>query len=246
MDSVVSQKYWNDVCENIAMVYKPHNIELKEVFDRHLKRGGTCFEVGSYPGRYLIYLSKRFGYSVSGIDATPLVLSLMPEHLKSHDVKVDNLYHGDFMTSNFKYKYDVVFSFGFIEHFLNLEEVIEKHVEIVKDDGILILACPNYRKIHYILRRILDPADLRRHVLDTMDLSIWKQILDKNGMEILEQGYYRTADFWVNTPIDNLFTKLASKYVERIAKAIDKRIKFPNKLLSPFLYSVTRKLSKCQ
>ena len=176
MSSIVSQDYWDEVCESIVLVYKPHNIELKEIFDQYLKPGGTCFEVGCYPGRYLIYLGKRFNFTVSGIDSTPLVHSRMPGFLTEHGVRTGNLYHGDILSFEPDKQYDVVFSFGFVEHFVNLEEVIEKHVQLVKPTGVMIVACPNFRGLQYFLHRLLEPSALERHVLDTMDLSRWKRI----------------------------------------------------------------------
>jgi SAM-dependent methyltransferase len=241
MGSIVSQNYWDEVCESLVLVYKPHNIELKDIFARHLMSGGTCFEVGCYPGRYLIHLGKRFGYTVNGIDATPFVLNRMPEFIDRHNVKIGKFYHGDFLNFEPEDSYDVVLSFGFVEHFFNLEEVIEKHIRLVKPAGTLILACPNFRGLQYVFRRLLEPSALERHVLDTMNLFRWKTILDRNNMDTLEHGYYRTADFWVDTPREGILAQWAIKYLERVTKGIDKRVNWPNRLLSPFMFNVSRK-----
>ena len=82
----------------------------------------------------------------------------------------------------------VACSFGFIEHFWNLEEVIERHVKLVKPGGTLILAAPNFRGLQYAFDRLLDAANLRRHVIKAMDLRAWREILLRNGMIPLHHG----------------------------------------------------------
>jgi len=244
VNSIVDQAYWDEVAEKIPLVYKPHNIELQEVFQRCLKPGGSCFEVGCYPGRYLVYLGKKFGYTVNGIDATSYVLTRMPPFLEENGLKAGDIYQGEFMSFKFDKTYDVVLSFGFVEHFVNLEEVIKKHVEIVSPGGILIIACPNFRRLQYLLHWLLDPETLKRHVLTSMDLSCWKEILTSCGMETLDEGYWRTADFWADAPRSSALAKWAIRWTERITKGIDKRTNWPNPFLSPFMYNVSRKSKK--
>src|SRR5713101_7012934 len=120
MTSVVSQDYWDSLYEKVEPRYdsKTH-ILFEDLFDRFLKPGGTCFEVGCYPGNFLIHLGRRFGYEVSGIDATPFVLTRMPPRFQG--VKVGRFYQGDFLQFQPPGLFDVVCSFGFIEHFTNFE-----------------------------------------------------------------------------------------------------------------------------
>lgn len=235
------QDYWDAAYEEHPLAYDPEQVQFKELFDQYLKHGGTCFEVGCYPGTYLIYLGKRFDYTVGGIDATPFVLSRLPSHLAKHGVKVNTLYHGDFLGFEFDRTYDVVCSFGFIEHFLNLQEVLVKHIRLVKHYGTLVLACPNFRGIQYVLHRLLDPTNLQRHALNAMNLRGWQETLERNRMKVLYQGYYRTADFWVDTPRQGFLATLAIKHVARIAEKLDRRVNWPNPLLSPYMVSFSRK-----
>src|SRR5438094_246606 len=97
MSSAVSQHYWDTLYDNYDTTYDPDGVLFKDLFDRFLTREGTCFEVGCYPGNFLVYLSRRFGYTVSGIDATPYVLTRLPDHLVRHAARVGQFYHGDFL-----------------------------------------------------------------------------------------------------------------------------------------------------
>src|SRR4051794_27786145 len=99
MGSVVQQEYWDQFYRRTGLESYPGDVpvQFKELFARHLPRGGTCFEVGCYPGPYLIHLGREFGYTVSGIDLTPDVVNL-GEHVARHGVAVGAFYHGDFLT----------------------------------------------------------------------------------------------------------------------------------------------------
>ena len=241
MAMAVGQDYWDTAYDKLALRYNPDNVQFKELFDRYLKPGNSCFEVGCYPGNYLVYLCRRFGYSANGIDTTPFVLTRLPNFLAEHQVKIGDLYHGDFLKFKFHRTYDVVCSFGFIEHFFNFEEVIEKHIRLVNDSGILVLSCPNFRGMQFVFHRLLDPVNLQHHVLPAMNLRKWKEILERNGMRILYQGYYRTADFWVDTPRQGFLSTVMIKYIQRITKQIDRHLNWPNPLLSPYMISFSQK-----
>lgn len=241
MMSIVDQGYWDTGYADLPLVYNPDDIEFTELFDRYLKPKGTCFEIGCYPGNFLIYLGKRFDYVMSGIDTTPYVLSRLQEHLINNGVKISKLYHGDFLSFQSEEVYDVVCSFGFIEHFSNFEGVIERHIQLVKPGGILILSCPNFRGMQYVLHRLLDPVNLRRHIIKAMSLHRWKRVLESNGMKIIYQGYYRTVDFWVETPPTKCWAPQAIKWIKWAAKQVDQRVNWPHLLFSPYMISFSRK-----
>lgn len=201
MISSADERFWDTLYAHLPLAYPPSFSLFKDLFDRYLTPNGTCFEVGCYPGNFLIYLGKRFGYVVSGIDTTPYVTSRLPEHIVHNGVKIGEFYQQDFLTFESDKVYDVVCSFGFLEHFHNTEEVIEKHIRLVKPGGTLVLSCPNFRGLNYILYRLLDPATLRPHVIAAMNLRRWRRALERNGMAIQYQGYYRTAGFHAWLPV---------------------------------------------
>ena len=242
MSSVVDQEYWDSLYENQQVTYDPNaDILFSELFDRFLKPGGNCFEVGCYPGTFLIHLGRRFGYEVSGIDATPFVLTRMPPRFHQQGVKVGKFYQGDFLEFQPPGLFDVVCSFGFIEHFTNFEKIIDRHIRMVAPGGMLIVSCPNFRYLQFLFHRLLDPVNLRRHVLEAMDLGRWKTVLTQRGMEILHHDYYRTAGFWADTPRRGRWAWHAIYYVKRISQVIDLRVNYPNRFMSPYMISISRK-----
>lgn len=241
MTTAVNQEYWNSGYKNLRLTNDLSNVEFKDLFDKYLSPNGSCFEVGCYPGTYLTYLCKRFGYIANGIDATPFTLTRLRNFLEDCDVTIGNLYQEDFLNFQIKQTFDVVCSFGFIEHFYNFEEVITKHIQLVNRAGILIMSCPNFRGIQRILHSLFDQDNLKRHVLEAMNLDKWRNILEQNGMTVLHQGYYRTADFWVDSPNQSYIAKIMTKHIHRIALQIDSHLYYPNALLSPHMVSISKR-----
>jgi SAM-dependent methyltransferase len=245
LSSVVDQEFWEGFWEERPQVLPTYNsadIAFRDLFDAYFKPGGSCFEVGCYPGRFLIYLGKRFGYTANGIDWVPQVRTHTPEFLRQHEVRVGEFFCEDFERFHCDRMFDVVYSLGFIEHFWNLEKVIRKHVALVKPGGILFLACPNFRGLQFLFHRIFDVEDLRAHVLPTMNLRRWRAVLEQEGMEVLREGYYRTVGFWTNPEAAKGLSGSISGYLARLAEGIDKRLELPTPWLSPHMFSISRKV----
>ncbi len=241
MTSVAAQTYWDALHESRRTVYEPDDVLFRDVFDRFLPRGGECFEVGCYPGNFLIWLAQRFGYTVSGIDATPRVRDEMPRRLAEHAVRTGEFRQGDFLTFVPERRFDVVCSFGFIEHFPDTEDIIRRHADLTAPGGTLVLSCPNFRRGQYVLHRLLDAENLRRHVPASMDLRRWRRALEACGMSVVHQGYYGTFDFWTEAPREHRLRRRAAGWVRRIARGIDRRINRPNPFFSPHMICVARK-----
>jgi len=242
LTSAASQEYWDGRYEGVLPKFDETAIGFQDLYERYLPRGGTCFEVGCYPGRHLIYMGKKFGYTVNGIDWVPEVQTVTPEFLRRHGVKVGQFYNEDFEKFESDRQFDVVYSLGFIEHFWNLEQIIEKHIALVKEGGTLFLSCPNFRKLQFVFHRVFDSKDLRAHVVETMDLARWRRVLERNGMEVVREGYYRNIGFWTRPEAAVGLRGSMSGSLVRVADHLDGHFRVPNRWLSPHMYSISRKV----
>jgi 2-polyprenyl-3-methyl-5-hydroxy-6-metoxy-1,4-benzoquinol methylase len=238
-----SAEYWEAGYGRGPLQYCPERVLFQDLFARFFQPGGSCFEVGCYPGDYLIHLGRQFGYTVHGIDQTPATGEL-PAHLTANGVKVGRIHCGDFLTFVSPEQYDTVVSVGFIEHFANYEEVMVRHLDLLKPGGTLLLAAPNFRRMQYVLHRLFDRENLERHVLTAMDLPRWRQILQEQSMEILFADYFGTFEFWMDAERPSLLARFAGQALHRAGNAINKRIHRPTASWSPYLVIVARKPGK--
>lgn len=217
MANIVEQDYWNEMYVYTETV----KIDAKDPFRLYLEQFvpsnqfGTAIEIGCFPGRFLTIFGE-LGYRLSGIDLNPKVTQ-MKLALEKQGYIVDDIYCQDFLSIVSSKKYDVVSSFGFIEHFTNLEEILLKHVSLLTDGGYLILETPNFKgKVQYLFHLLFDTPNLRRHVIKNMDPFYWKEILDRNGFkfEYLSCGYIGGMDFWTDSDqpkFQNFFAKVAKR-----------------------------------
>lgn len=240
--TVAPPSYWDELYGQRKLAYDENGILFKDLFAKHLKPGGTCFEIGCYPAPFLIYLGKTFGYTVGGIDTTPGVTTVLPDFVRSHGVEVSEFVQGDFLTYDSDRQYDVVCSFGFIEHFLNYQEVIRQHIRLVKPGGTLVISCPNFRRLQWVFHRLFDAPNLRRHVLAAMNFRAWNQVLAEEGMQVLHQSYYGTCEVWRHRegPPRPILDRVAWRLV-RLSQSVEARIRYPNRWTSPYMVTFARK-----
>jgi SAM-dependent methyltransferase len=178
---------------SVAAATDPLRRWLESAFGRS---SGSCLELGCFPGQYLAVFAER-GYEVSGIDLTPR----MPEldtWMRRRNYRVGRLEHGDVRSHAFDAAFDVVCSFGLIEHFVEWDRVVQRHAELVKRRGHLVISVPNFRSWpQYLFHRIFDNENLARHNLGAMNLGALARQVRQCGFEVQFAGGIGTLDFWV-------------------------------------------------
>ena len=82
-----------------------------------------------------------------------------------------NLIQEDFFSFDSDIKYDIVCSFGFVEHFEDTEPVLRRHCHLVKPGGRLLITMPNFLGLNGLLHKWFDPENYNKHNLKAMDLN---------------------------------------------------------------------------
>jgi SAM-dependent methyltransferase len=168
--------FWEDYWGRFSL---PDAIDESRSFDRGLAGGlrrvlreskGQVLEIGCAPGRWLAFLSREFHLEVSGIEYTTDGAAATCRNLELLGVKNADIREADFLTATPSPQYDVVVSFGFVEHFTDVEAVIKRHAAWTRPGGRVIIGVPNFRGIHGLLQKGLDSDVLARHNLTIMDL----------------------------------------------------------------------------
>jgi L-malate glycosyltransferase len=215
--NLADQDYWNTSYSDYALSENETEDEISGWLNAHVPPGnGTdCLEIGCFPGRYLTFFGKR-GYVLHGVDLTPRVKTDFSEWLRARGFRTGRFEMADFFEFEPGRLYDIVCSFGFIEHFTNWEMVFKKHLRLVAPGGYIIIETPNFRgwmqrAIHYIL----DRANYKRHYIPAMDPVKWAQICRQEGFEIVTSGYIGEFSFWTDKmPEGRLKEKLFKKLLE--------------------------------
>ncbi len=179
----------------------------------------SYLEVGGAPGTIMAFMNQQHGLRVASIDFTEK--DRIEELLKARNVKDYQIYQEDFRTFDSKShrkKYDMVASWGFIEHFKRRDtaKFIEKQKQMVSDNGYLIVELPNIRRVIWLIYYIFNRDLIRIHNLKIMDLPwLRKQVLRGDEFKIIYSSYYFTMnpqnEYFVN---HRFLKKLCKRAVE--------------------------------
>ncbi|MDH5720418.1 MAG: class I SAM-dependent methyltransferase [Spirochaetia bacterium] len=187
---------WVD--EEQEFVPEWHNVLYKTLLEY---KGKDYFEIGCFPGRYLNYFYKMYGMKINGIE-------FLAFNKKKSAFKI---YTGDFLQFHSKKKYDLVCSFGFVEHFKDFPFIIKKHIDIVNPNGIVLIVIPNFvHGLRFFIRRKLDKELFQIHFQNSMNIKILKNELSKLA----------NIDFSINR------LKFSDKYFYQVSKTKKKIGKF--------------------
>lgn len=232
---LVKQEYWDESYVNHSFVELPEDNPIKQWINdvKLLKPQGSCIEIGTYPGGYINEFGK-LGYEISGIDLTSRVTELNVIFAnKKHNV--GSFIQSDFLNFCFPPKYDIVCSFGFIEHFLDYKLIIQKHADILKSKGVLLIVTPSFSSpVQLFLRRIMDSENLKRHNLKSMNPDDWATYLQDKGFRIVRKDYIGGFDFWVDSQKYTFLQKIALRTLFSILPKLKKIFKKKSSIYSPY------------
>lgn len=241
-NKLTTKDFWvSSTKENNFSRYQSHGIStfIKKYITEVAE--GNCIEIGSYPGPFLATFGD-LGYTLNGIDFHPDNSVGLPAWLKSMNYKTGIFQTVDFFEFTTTEKFDVVASFGFIEHFINFKEVVSTHASLVKEGGYLLITTPNFRGwLQNLLHKKFDKKNLALHNIQSMNPRIWKSILESQGFEIIYHGYF--GDFWFWHGNENLpkFKKKLLWIVERLIPKIRKILWFQSSSFSAYAGIVARR-----
>lgn len=198
---LTDEKYWNEgyTEQQFAEARDGALIDLLNTYLENVQQQ-TCMEIGSFPGSYIPAIGRK-GYKLHGIDFNKRNADELPQWLSSLGLNVGQFWSGDFFEfiKDHKTRYDLVCSFGFIEHFENYKEVIQSHIDMVKPAGKIIITTPNFRGwMQYIPHKLFDKENLKIHNLKSMNPGEWKKVLEANGFEVKFSGWLGKYYFWVD------------------------------------------------
>jgi SAM-dependent methyltransferase len=242
-DAITTREFW-DARAATAALSSGEPLVFEDVFHRFLhasaKPGRRALEIGAYPGRFIYHLAANYGYEPFALDYCSAAMQL-PAMFEAAGAPRLTLFHEDFLKWRTPERFDLVCSFGFIEHFNDWPGMIRRHAELVAEGGYLILATPHFRNLQYLLHWLFDTPNLRQHNVQAMDDRSWRRILASCGFEILHYGPYGTCQFWLHVDEVGPLRRLAGRAISRLSEELDHRMKRPNRLMSPYLVCVARR-----
>ncbi|MEM7393795.1 MAG: class I SAM-dependent methyltransferase, partial [Verrucomicrobiota bacterium] len=152
MKALASKTYWSKTWKEFPAGQlpfsptKPGFRDFHRLFQRVLEEedAESLLEIGCYPGRFLWYFNQTFKLKVSGLEYIDWACQKSETLLRENGIEAE-LIHGDLFEADMGGRtWDIVASFGFIEHFTDLDPVLRKHLDLLKPGGLLLLTFPNH------------------------------------------------------------------------------------------------------
>jgi len=216
------------------------------------KPGLKVVELGSAPGANLVRFHQRYGCDVYGIEYTESGVAQNRALFAAHALDPAHVVHADIFDPELSTRYagffDVVFSFGLIEHFSDPQPAVERHMCLLKPGGTLILVIPNLRGIHHFLTVLFNRPLLALHNLPLMQRAAFQQLCSLSGTRSLYCGYYGvfTPDVH-NTPPHSVkrhllrCVKVACLPLQWLLRALRQYGRWESSMFSPYLVFLGRK-----
>lgn len=260
------KEYWDDCWADgtVQNAVNPHLPKINNYINRRFHEyfskafGGleTCgmklLEIGCARSSWLPYFANEFGFNVSGLDYSEIGCKMAQKILDREKVK-GPVYCENFFapTELLKKRFDVVVSFGVVEHFHDTAKCITAVSKFLKPGGLIFTNIPNMLGIMGYVQKIINRPVFDIHVpLDRFSLCKAHQ---KAGLEILDCDYFTSINFGVlnlnGIPVNTLdwfFKRIITKMLARFSIAVwfaESKLGIFNstKLMSPYINCVALK-----
>jgi 2-polyprenyl-3-methyl-5-hydroxy-6-metoxy-1,4-benzoquinol methylase len=177
--AITTPDYWEGAWKykNVPDVIDPHNDApenhyyqvMHAIFVRALgarcSPGARLIEIGCGGSRWLPYFHRTFGYAVSGIDYTVEGTRLSQLILDKVGIN-GRIVQSDLFEPplDLVEQFEVVVSFGLVEHFKNTSQVVSACARYLRPGGQMITLVPTMRGLYGTAYRILRPDVYRKHI----------------------------------------------------------------------------------
>jgi 2-polyprenyl-3-methyl-5-hydroxy-6-metoxy-1,4-benzoquinol methylase len=242
-----NQTYWENYynktkidVERIKRVVGAHDVFWERFISSCSYTPKSIIEIGAFPGRYLAYLSTKYDLKPTALDFNSGV-GKIESCFESFGIINFECIQADFTKYSSELKYDLVMSIGFIEHFENFDEILDKHYDLLAPGGAMLIMIPNKRYLRKWYSYLVDLQNLKIHNLKSMNLSVFKNFAARNNLKINLLTYHGGFSFAVHQKLNAIQT-LIFRMVRNIFRRLNPWIiKNPNKYMSSSIVAIFTK-----
>ncbi|MDF2433771.1 MAG: hypothetical protein JWP44_3402 [Mucilaginibacter sp.] len=239
--NLTDRSFWKSFWESrkgLIFFIKPNyifgNILTKLIAEKNIK---TAIELGGFPGYYSIYLKKYQHLDTTLFDYF-IHEGLINQLLEKNDLKPGdiNVIEADLFSYKPTKLYDMVLSFGLIEHFNDTKAIIETHLQFLKPGGVLFITLPNFKSVNGWVQRNFDRENYDKHNINSMDLQLLADCCRELGLTEIESYYHGKFSVWLeNKSEQSSLAKALVKIIWFAGKIFTKIVPVESKALSPYM-----------
>jgi len=171
---------------------------MSDAFFKHglINKNKVLVEVGCARSAVLPLFAKRLGLQVSGIDYSPNGCEQTRLMLEREEVQGE-VYCCDIFNipDDLIERFDVVVSFGLIEHFSDSTAIVAALSRLIKPGGLIFTNVPNMYGMTGLAQKILDKDVYDIHVPLTAE--VVREAHEQAGLNIVSCDYFLSTNFGV-------------------------------------------------
>lgn len=160
-----------------------------QIYSNMSTQGKKILEIGCARSAWLPYFSREFGFDIYGIDYSEIGCRQAMQILSKQGTKGEIVCADFFSPPGSMLKaFDVVVSFGVVEHFKDTTACIAALSIFLKPGGLLITSIPNLCGLNGLIQKIINRSIFDIHIpLDKKGLISAHEI---NGLRIISCDYF--------------------------------------------------------
>ncbi|MCC8408471.1 class I SAM-dependent methyltransferase [Mucilaginibacter sp. UR6-1] len=197
----------------------------------------TAIELGGFPGYYATYLKKYQKLDTTLFDYyvhRDIIKKLLEANgLSENDITI---IEADLFNYTPEKQYDLVSSFGLIEHFNDTKAIVETHLQFLKPGGVLFITLPNFVGVNGWVQRKFDRDNYDKHNINSMNLQLLADSCKQLGLKEVECYYSGKFSIWLENKAEQ--SALAKAFVKGLwfaGKVFTKIVPVESKALSPYI-----------
>lgn len=228
------------LCDSILAAYLPR----AETGARESAPKLKVCEIGCGDGKLLKKIARTFGYEPYGIEYSSAAVEAAKKE-NVHTIQAD-VFDAHAMRANNNF-FDVVYSYGFIEHIEPPEKAIDAHLALLKPGGYFFIQIPRLKGFNYWKFKFFRPDLLPLHNLSIMEEEKLAELCVREDTEILFCKNYGTLKLRVPVAQKDIkyFLLKVLSYVEYLINPFLRFLfgsrGFETRLLSPAVICIGRK-----
>ncbi len=246
-DNLTNVTYWDKDRPRDFVPWHVNSTIFSHILNRYLPVNPdfSCTEIGAYPGAFLCHMAKAYRYRPTAIE-----FSNYTDHIRElftynrvPDLRIIN---DDFLNVD-NLQFDVVTSFGFVEHFTDYERIIAKHFELTKPGGYVVISVPRFDAFQgSMFETVYNEEAYRKmkaaHNMAITNLQELKRVISTHTDEILFADHVVGDLLYYNWNDKNVREdkKWLVYFINKIQPLVSNAIEL-DEFLSPYILTVSRK-----
>ena len=201
----------------------PHNYAVRrwhEIFCQALPISDAgdrrLLEIGCARSAWLPYSANEFGFEVSGLDYSETGCQQARQILYNEGVEGEVILANFFSPPHYMLEtFDVVVSFGVVEHFEDTARVLDAFSSFLRPGGLIVTIVPNMLGVVGFVQRVIDRSVYEMHV--PLDRDSLAEAHQSSAFEVVSCNYFLFAnpgviniENWRSAPFYKIATRVQS------------------------------------